>query len=1391
MFFLVVFFSSCQYYFYQKDELTSPIVSVDPNIDDSVKIAHKLFQANYSVSLFIQNTTYIISHCLLNLVGYKEVPISKNPFNKLLDNDNYHFVWKYWDVCVIHIMIGIFFLIFGEWMIRKWWKQYIVPMPNSWRMKSDGTVLSGDDFENLDRVSKASILDAIKESIEFKELYLVGSKLIRKSQIQNFELACAFEFTDGSFFGILCDEYMTTSAYMDVDCRLEVNGKETDIETVVEFTSFRNFRPVSVHFKTHDNEKCCVHLPSAALAPFIPFGNFISVIVSMFFETLSLLEAKTFSNINFPSLVESYCTKLGIKQAYFFAKGDGLYHAYSRNGQQIQDQDFIQGLVHRYNFRRNVYRSFFNEGDFCYCDQVSSSSLTVYSLFVLDNLPESDIMANMVLPFVRDCCVFLYQLSNTKEQNLKFERFMNLISTSNVFSLFEFSMTNRRLMIIKSSVYESIESLITIDDLISKINSQFVGGITGILDEFKRLDSEHPVLKQRIFQIESDKTMWLSLSAVISHDEFSREDICTILVEEITALKLQESELRDSMADLQLAMKALGLIKFVINKGVIEMENDTLFKALGYDCNLKYLKKVVHEKDLSKIEKLSNGEKVTLRLTPYNSRAIWYSGFSNGTVGFVFCVNELIEMRQRLQTAGKGLQLASSALSLVFWSVDLEHDLVMPLIRPPTIWDFFSVDQHTKFSRFSEFIHIEDRHLFIEHFKLIQNRRISQWTGDIRLLLIEGRYEWHRIIMAMSNSDTLHCLIVNTNKQKESEKKLWEANKIRELLFSSGKLTIWKFFDNYESLLSIQKFAPGINNAVIMNWNYVDNYLDHDIATRFREKMTQAISNNECFEMRIPFFKDDSMYVSLRGKYQPMSNQIVGVCIDITELENAYVALEIQRQRAVEADRQKTVFLANMSHEIRTPMNGIFGVLDLIASSELTPEQRILVDSIRTSSFQLMKLLDDTLNLSRIEQGDIESNPGIFDFWELVEPICIATASRGRQSSLNFSVNVGSSFPSLVYGDSQLIGQIFNNLLSNSLKFTRKGGITVGFTWDCSYDMELCEIKVIDTGIGISPDQQKIIFERFVQADPSVMRSYGGTGLGLALVQEIVRFLGGELYLNSEVGKGSEFTVVIPLTSVKFDYFPMFTDKKRHIILISTIDDSIESFLDICVSNLRYEVFHFNDFDQMVDHLNSGFVDVVFIEGQLDLCKTVYEYVKQMPKAPHLCSITDPEEVSILNYKISKPLLPHKIRKFLHSCRFGHLIESQVLPIKNDQSSNSKKVLVVEDNKANQFVMKKILQNIGCQFHIVDNGLLAINALDQDNYDLVFMDCQMPVLDGIQATKRIRESEKSYKDIKIVALTASAVEGDEETCLQVGMNAYLAKPVRLQQIRDIIKVFCS
>ncbi|OHT12388.1 ATPase [Tritrichomonas foetus] len=1383
------------FFIYKRNDsaITKPLVEIPSNIGGYSTLYRLSFSKNITVALYSSGASFKFSsspdehfdgyHVLSSHEKLEMFPFLFNVKSTFHVYSNLPYS-QISSVCktethFIKIFISLLLILFFIWIVFQFTDDILeinlARDLDCWIVNKDGKMLLGKPMDNVPKLYKKYLHQIIIRSASTQNPQFTVCALKRHIKYQTYIGVFCMPF-GSHYFACICEEFLSQAEIPKFNIKFESQNMELKSTPKIEMLPLFNYRPLEIECTLVNNITCQYFLPGTALVPFLPYGRILSVIISMVFKVNSQISRFILDESIFYQLVQDCCKQVKVNGIAFFMNNEIIYRYDLKK--VITDEAIIE-IFQKLDFNKSPFeeKGLFQENDYCFCYSVSGISIIIQ--FLKRPLPT---FIDIGLPLIANCCGLSYHLIRAKIQTTRFQQLISLFGSTHTHSIFEYS-NNYQRVFCKNEIIQNNKQLSAILEKLQKENEMSIN--------------------RQMLQV-SSPSEWASIDS--SENSYAVVDDCikTYLLEDVSVFKRHELNLSKSFSEIRSAMTILNMHMFEVirnfnsnpnnenNKNntnlninddgefIIKMQDEKLFQSLNLKApeNL-YLNEYIHHKDK---EKILLG-KSNIRLMNSENKPICYASITNGKFGFIFCVEDMISTRTRLETSDKGIQLATTASSLIFWTVDPTHDTVNSLFMQPTIWDVLSVGRDTNFSRFVDFIYEEDKQLFIENYRALTSEKIHQWNGFVRLLRISGTYEWHRLVFTSSRTNTLHCLALNVNTQKENELKLRETHRLRDLLLSSGKLTLWKFNDDHEPIEPIHHFDPNVMKVVEMNWTFVENQVREDYRDEFYETMQRAYECDECFAMSVPLLLDEEIWVSVRGKARTNSRQVFGVCIDITELRKAYSDLEKEKRRAEEANKQKTVFLANMSHEIRTPMNGIFGILDVLALRNLSSEQKQLVELIRASSTHLMKLLDDTLNLSKIEQGDIESNPTIFNFGQLIEPICVATASRATLNNIKFNVIISKDFPFLVFGDSQLLIQILNNLVSNALKFTKNGHIDVILEWSEEGEMEFLTLQVADSGIGITKEQKKVIFHRFEQAEASTARYFGGTGLGLALVQEIARFLGGSVKVKSKYGQGTRFIVDLPFESIYRPYSPVFTDNKKHIILISTADEVLKQNLLNWIPMCRYEVICFEN----VRDIEKYQPEVIFIEGKKSLCDEIDQNVKTNAVK---CAICKAGEAPAFKNKLTSPLMPHRLFEFLKECRYRKL-ESSINVQAKSVDQTKRRILVVEDNKTNQFVMSKILSSCGCTFEIADNGKEAISKLDttEKEFDMIFMDCQMPVLDGITATRIIRKSNKSYSNIPIVALTASAVEGDEETCLNAGMDAYLAKPVRYQQVINIIKRF--
>jgi signal transduction histidine kinase/DNA-binding response OmpR family regulator len=543
---------------------------------------------------------------------------------------------------------------------------------------------------------------------------------------------------------------------------------------------------------------------------------------------------------------------------------------------------------------------------------------------------------------------------------------------------------------------------------------------------------------------------------------------------------------------------------------------------------------------------------------------------------------------------------------------------------------------------------------------------------------------------------------------------------------------------------------------------------------------------------------------------------VMVVFYDTTELTRAKLEAEKAREQAEQSTRAKSDFLSRMSHEMRTPMNAIIGMTTIAKSAKEAERKEYCLDKINEASTHLLGVINDILDMSKIEADKFELSFSEFNFEKMLQRVTNVINFRVAEMEQELLVKIDPDIPSRISSDEQRLAQVITNLLSNAVKFTpERGVITLSAERTAAKGGE-CTIRITvkDTGIGISKEQQERLFDSFVQADGSISRKYGGTGLGLSISKRIIELMGGRIWIESELGRGSSFIFEIKAEMCGDENGVTFpTDANRKNMRILVVDDSPEilEIFELILSSrgIRCETAaHPNEAFSLVRSGADDPFDVVFVDWRMpetdgmELARrlkreTGYDSVVIMTSATDWNEIADDARKEGLSRFLQKPLFPSAIFNCINECAGGVPQAAESTPVIGASVVNvfaRRRILAAEDVKINQEILSALLEDTGASLDYADDGADAVEKFssDPEGYDIVLMDVQMPNMDGYEATRRIRSSGlPGAGKIPIIAMTANVFREDIERCRAAGMNDHLGKPIDIGEVIAKLRKYIS
>ncbi len=692
-------------------------------------------------------------------------------------------------------------------------------------------------------------------------------------------------------------------------------------------------------------------------------------------------------------------------------------------------------------------------------------------------------------------------------------------------------------------------------------------------------------------------------------------------------------------------------------------------------------------------------------------------------------------------------------------------------------------------------------------------------TNDVPIALLElatiaevSEHDNQQLSKLLDDLSISIQLLQNTEKQREAQREVIEQSRINQQVLNASPNPMYCLSELGRYLMVNARFCELVGKHAddIIDLKPSDvfdspitaqKFENHHESLRVIADITQYdIQLIDSSQNQLDMLVNEASYSNEEGEV----SGIVGILMDLTDRKQMEEALREAKDAALAMSQAKGNFLANMSHEIRTPMNAILGMTHLALNSDLNPTQQKYINRVNESAKSLLGIINDILDFSKIESGKLAIDNTDFRLDHVFDNLINIIFVKTNEKNIEFLVDIDPKIPIHLIGDPLRIGQVLLNLCSNAIKFTDQGEIIVTVTLlDQNEQDLLLEFMVSDTGIGIHSSAIETLFDSFTQADQGITREFGGTGLGLSISKQLVELMGGKIHVVSEVGQGSRFSFTLPCSAKVTLETPSsvqtsgsFQNKKA---LIVDDNQSARQILAQLLSQLGFTTHTAPSATQALQTLHKEVFDLLLIDWNmpeingLELLELANQQgvindakVTLVTAYGRELSLTA-DQKQWIHALLFKPVNPSNLLDSVMNC-FG--LDATLSPVSNRATSVCRfpdaKILLVEDNLINQEVAIGLLEQSQVKLDVANNGSEAIDRVQYNDYDLVLMDIQMPEIDGLTATKRIRQWFTAT-ELPIVAMTANAMQSDAQSCLDAGMNEHLAKPIDVEQLYRVLE----
>jgi len=828
-----------------------------------------------------------------------------------------------------------------------------------------------------------------------------------------------------------------------------------------------------------------------------------------------------------------------------------------------------------------------------------------------------------------------------------------------------------------------------------------------------------------------------------------------------------------------------------------------------------------------------------------HGRAEWVDGEARRMVGAIIDIHEQKVLLERLSENAQRLALAEKAAGFGIWEMDLDTGLMCGSENWCALYGIPFGSAGLPVEKIHEYLHPEDRVALTDRIMVAAEGKVQ--PVEFRLVPEPGVTHWRRSLAHMETVEGRPKRIVGVSIDVTAEKEMLDrlkegAERLKQAEESAG-FGIWEV-DVARQIITVSEGILALNylpagSRLEYRLDEFADVVNAEQVAIVRDATFEAFRTGEPFQLELEDTSPDGARRWQRVKGRPQFREgapwrLVGVTTDITKEKLLLLSLEEARQKAEAAAEAKSNFLANMSHEIRTPMNGVIGMTGLLLDTELTSEQREFAEIVRNSSDALLAIINDILDFSKIEAGKLEIERHPFDLRGLLEDAVDMVAPVASEKKLDLMIRYEAGLEPRFVGDGDRIRQVVVNLVNNAVKFTETGHVLVSaeaVPGDGAAGQRV-RISVTDSGIGIAAHHLPLLFEKFSQADASTTRRYGGTGLGLAISKSLVELMGGMIGVESTAGAGSTFWFTLELApdaaqDAGAALLAAESLRGRRVLIVDdneinrrVIHEQIaawgmrngsyaagaEALAAIQAAACAGDPYDF----VIADHQMPG------IDGPMLAAALAARRNAARPIFVLLSSLGDTRQAQAEQWGIDaclvKPVRHSKLLNTLTAAWAKRVTETSATAVPAEpepQTTRSQaiatlatslgedapyreaRVLVVEDNAINQKLALAQLGRLGVRTDVAGNGREAFEMLSSLPYDLVFMDCQMPEMNGYEATVAIRHMPAPVREVPIIAMTADVFGGNQERCLAAGMNGFIAKPVRSEDLEHALRTWLT